>query len=167
MLAVARSLLADSGPTGLTYTELSARSSVTRQTLYRHWPAPESLLVELVLTAPDVAYPEPGTDVVDVVTEFLVSLRNGISDATTSTALLSLAAHAATDPTSANALAAITADRCAALNILLAGTSRHVDPTDFARLVGPVIFQCLLARTTPTDAFLHDIATEWTRAGAV
>jgi AcrR family transcriptional regulator len=39
VLAVARELLPEVGPAGLTYSLLAERAGVTRQTLYRHWPA--------------------------------------------------------------------------------------------------------------------------------
>ena len=39
ILAAARELLAETGPAGLTYSLLADRAGVTRQTLYRHWPA--------------------------------------------------------------------------------------------------------------------------------
>ncbi|WP_229899233.1 TetR/AcrR family transcriptional regulator, partial [Streptomyces capoamus] len=45
VLVVARELLADVGPTALTYSLLAERGKVTRQTLYRHWPTREALLV--------------------------------------------------------------------------------------------------------------------------
>ena len=62
MLAAARELLAETGPAGLTYSVLAERAGVTRQTLYRHWPAKSGLLVDLILEGSDGGYPEPGAD---------------------------------------------------------------------------------------------------------
>ena len=49
VLAAARELLAETGPAGLSYSVLAERAGVTRQTLYRHWPARSGLLVALIL----------------------------------------------------------------------------------------------------------------------
>jgi AcrR family transcriptional regulator len=161
VLSVARKMLAEVGPAELTYTALCATSGVTRQTLYRHWPTREALLAEIVLTAADVAYPRPGSDAGAVVTEYLHSLRSGMNDPSTAAALTSLAAHASTDPASDNALRTIVADRLAALNALLTGAGREVDPSQFAQLAGPVIFQRLIARVEPTDSFIQTLVANW------
>ncbi len=164
VLAVAREMLAEVGPAELTYTALCAESGVTRQTLYRHWPTREALLAEIVLTSADVPYPHPGTDPGTVVTEYLQSLRAGMNDPATAAALTSLAAHASTDPVSDAALRAIVADRRAALNTLLIDTGRKIDASQFARLAGPVIFQCLIARVEPADRFIEALVTDWQQA---
>lgn len=164
VLAVARDTLAEVGPAELTYTALCARSGVTRQTLYRHWPTREALLAEIVLTAADVAYPHPGTDPGTVVTEYLQSLRAGMSDPSTAAALTSLAAYASTDPASDAALGAIVADRRAALNALLSDAGRQIDASEFAKLAGPVIFQCLIARVEPIDSFIQALVADWLQA---
>jgi|CZKT01.1.fsa_nt_gi AcrR family transcriptional regulator len=161
VLQTARRLLPELGPIAMTFTALSGASGVTRQTLYRHWPSREALLAELVLTGPDVAYPEPGTDPRRIATEFLHSLSAGMSDAPTASALMSLAAHAPRDPASAAALAAISAGRCDALNALLRPSGRHVGQAEFACLCGPVIYQRLIARADITDGMIYDIVSRW------
>src|SRR5271170_2991042 len=72
ILAAARDLLSQTGPAGLTYSALAERAGVTRQTLYRHWPARPALLVALILEGVDDAYPEPGADPGVVATAWLV-----------------------------------------------------------------------------------------------
>jgi AcrR family transcriptional regulator len=62
ILAAARELLSEVGPAGLTYSLLAERAGVTRQTLYRHWPARPALLLGLILEGADGGYPEPGAD---------------------------------------------------------------------------------------------------------
>lgn len=146
---------------GLTYTLLADRAEVTRQTLYRHWPTIEALLVDLVLVGPDVGYPEPDPDPFKVAVGFLTSLRAGMDDPTTSAALIALAAQADTHLACAAALRSISTDRRAALNILLSGTSRRVSEDDFARLVGPVFAQRFITHVPVTDALIHDTVTAW------
>ena len=161
MLDSARQLLPEVGPTGVTYTLLSDRTGVTRQTLYRHWPTIESLFVDLVLAGPDNHYPSPDTDADTVVTEFLTSLRAGMNDPPTAAALMALAAQADRHAPSRAALASIATDRCAALNILLTNTGRTVEPDEFARLVGPVMFQRFLAQPPVSDRLIEATVTAW------
>ncbi len=109
-----------------------------------------------------MAYPHPGTDPGTVVTQYLHSLRSGMSDPSTAAALTSLAAHASTNPASDTALVDIVVDRRAALNALLIDTGREVDASEFARLAGPVIFQCLPC-VEPTDSFIQALVADWLR----
>src|ERR1019366_5459945 len=76
ILAVARELLPEVGSAGLTYSLLADRAGVTRQTLYRHWPARAALLVDLILAGPEVGFPEPGSDPRAVATAWLTSLAD-------------------------------------------------------------------------------------------
>ena len=47
---------------------------------------------------------------------------------------------------------------------LLIDTWREVDASEFARLAGPVIFQCLIARLEPTDSFIQALVADWLQA---
>lgn len=161
VLQVARELLHEVGPIRLTYSVLSDRSGVTRQTLYRHWPTQSALLADLVLNGPAVGYPSAHTDPAVVATEFLKSLRAGMTDTTTAGALTALAAHADHDALSAAALGTIVADRCEALNILLSSSARAVSAHEFARLVGPVLFTRFFARQPITDEFIDQTVMAW------
>src|SRR6202046_5852491 len=78
ILAVARDLLPEVGPTGLSYSLLAERAGVTRQTLYRHWPTRAALLVDLILTGPEADYPQPGSDPRQVLTAWLARPRGGV-----------------------------------------------------------------------------------------
>jgi AcrR family transcriptional regulator len=165
VLTAARDLLSERGPLDLTYTAISDRSGVTRQTLYRHWPTREALLADLVLTSPDVAYPTGSGDARTILTEFLTSLRAGMSDPPTAAALMTLAAQADRDDGSDGALVAIVADRRQALNALLGHTGHHIEHDDFARLCGPVIYQQLIARRTATDDLIAHTVGAWLKTG--
>src|SRR6201996_1690263 len=79
ILAAARALLAEVGPAGLTYSLLAERAGVTRQTLYRHWPARPALPLSLILEGADGGYPEPGSDPAAVAAAWLASLRDGLA----------------------------------------------------------------------------------------
>lgn len=164
VLTVAREILLDDGPAALTYTTLTRRSGITRATLYKHWPTRQALLAAVVLTGPDVPYPAPGPDPRTVISAFLLSLRDGLSDPPTASSLLTVAAQAPHDPASATALTTILDDRRAALNTLLVDTHIHVTAEDYVLLTGPVIAHLLLARKRVTQRLVHRIVDAWLTA---
>ena len=161
VLQAARELLLEIGPAELTYTAVATRSNVTRQTVYRHWPTRETLLTDIVLTGPDVAYPSPGANAGTVIIEFLHSLRAGMNDEPTGAALMALAGQAHHDPISAAALTAITDDRRNALNVLLAPSGQRISESEFAQLCGPVMFQRFIAHRHVTDKLINSTVDAW------
>jgi AcrR family transcriptional regulator len=161
MLAAARELLAEAGPAGLTYSLLAERAGVTRQTLYRHWPARSGLLADLILTGSGGGYPEPGTDPAVVAAAWLASLRDGMRDQARRTAVLAVTAQADADPESAQALARLTADRLAALNDLLKPSGIRVAPQEYALLSGPVLSRIFFERGEVSDDFIASVVAQW------
>ncbi|MFF7738952.1 TetR family transcriptional regulator [Streptomyces sp. NPDC007984] len=157
VLQHARELLAAEGPDAVTYSELSARSQVTRQTLYRHWPTRERLFLDIVLEGPALPYPDGTGSPEQIITEFLLSFRAGMQVQATASALLMLVAQADYDPPSHEALSQIVANRLEALNTLLRPTGVLVTPEQFAQLCGPVLYQRFFARTDPSDDFIRDL----------
>ncbi|MBW8799028.1 MAG: TetR/AcrR family transcriptional regulator [Streptomyces sp.] len=162
ILTIARELLPQVGPTGLTYALLAERADVTRQTLYRHWPNRATLLCDLILEGPDLGpYPQPGSDVRAVATAWVRSLRDGNSDAAIRAAVLAVTAQADHDPDSAQALARIIEDRHADLNRLLEPSGVHVDDDEFTLLYGPVLARLFLDRGQVTDTFVDAVVAQW------
>ena len=162
MLAIARELLPQVGPAGLTYALLAERAGVTRQTLYRHWPARAALLVDLILEGPDLGtYPEPGSDVRAVATAWLKSLRAGVSVPAVRTAVLAVTAQADHDPDCAQALVRIGEDRHADFNTLLAPSGVRISDDEFTLLYGPVLARLFLDRGQVTDAFIDAVVAQW------
>jgi AcrR family transcriptional regulator len=172
VLAVARELLPEVGPSGLTYAALAERADVTRQTLYRHWPTRAALLFDLILEGPDIGtYPKPGSDVRAVATAWLKSLRAGVSVAGLRAAVLAVGAQADHDHDSAQALVRIGADRHASLNKLLEPSGVWISEDEFTLLYGPVLARLFLDRGKVTDAFIDAVVAQWhnglQRAGAL
>ena len=161
ILAAARDLLAEAGPAGLTYSLLAERAGVTRQTLYRHWPARSALLTDLILVGAAGGYPEPGEDPAAVATAWLTSLRDALRDPARRTAVLAVTAQADADPDSAQALVRLTADRLAALNDLLKQSGTQVAPEEYALLYGPVLARMFFERAEATDAFIASVVAQW------
>jgi AcrR family transcriptional regulator len=160
MLAAARELLAEAGPAGLTYSVLAERAGVTRQTLYRHWPARSGLLVDMILVGND-SYPEPGSDPAAVAAAWLASLREGVSDQARRAAVLAVTAQADTDPDSARALSDLNADRLAALNELLRPSGVQVTQDEYPLLYGPVLARIFFERAEVTDDFIAGVVSRW------
>jgi AcrR family transcriptional regulator len=168
ILTVARELLPEVGPVGLTYSLLADRAEVTRQTLYRHWPTRAALLVDLVLTGPEsvpgAGYPEPGANPGQAARQWLTSLRAGMNDRATRTAVLAVTAQADSDPDSAEAVQRISADRLAAFNLLLAPSGRQSTAEEYALLVGPVFARLFYDRADVTDQFIDMVVSQWLAA---
>jgi AcrR family transcriptional regulator len=160
MLAAARELLAETGPAGLTYSVLAERAGVTRQTLYRHWPARSALLVDMILVGND-GYPEPGADPAVVAAAWLASLREGLSDQARRAAVLAVTAQADTDTDSAQALAYLNADRLAALNELLGPSGVQVTQDEYPLLYGPVFVRVVFEKAEATDEFIALVVSHW------
>jgi AcrR family transcriptional regulator len=161
ILAAARELLAESGPAGLTYSVLAERAGVTRQTLYRHWPARAGLLVDLILDGPAAGYPQAGTDPAAVAAGWLASLRDAMRDQARRAAVLAVTAQADTDPDSAQALAQLTQDRLTALNDLLRPAGIQLALSEYALLTGPVLSRIFFERGEVSDEFLDDVVAAW------
>jgi AcrR family transcriptional regulator len=164
VLAAARELLAEVGPAGLTYSLLAERAGVTRQTLYRHWPARAALLLGLILEGADGGYPEPGTDPGAVAAAWLTSLRDGLLDQARRIAVLGVAAQADSDPDSAQALAQLTEYGNAALNELLEPSATTISGDEYALLTGPVLARIFFERRPVSDEFIAAVVAQW-RAG--
>jgi AcrR family transcriptional regulator len=164
VLQQARELIAADGIGALNYTALATRAQVTRPTLYRHWPTPTELLIDLVLQGGPTHYPDPGTDAPAVVRTFLRSLRDAMRDPALASAFSALISAAEHDPTAGTALHAVAEDRRAALNTVLAPSAVHIHPPELAQLSGAVLFQRFIARTDVTDTFIDEVTDRWWHA---
>ena len=161
ILAAARELLSEVGPAGLTYSLLAERAGVTRQTLYRHWPARPALLLGLILEGADDRFPEPGADPGAVAAAWLASLRDGLRDRARRIAVLGVAAQADSDPDSAQALAQLTEYGNVALNELLQPSGTTISGDEYALLSGPVLARIFFERQEVTDQFIADVVARW------
>jgi AcrR family transcriptional regulator len=159
----ARKLLASEGPNAVTYSELAARARVTRQTLYRHWPTRETLIVDLVLEQSMAGMPDGTGTPEQIVSEFLRRMRDDLGDPDYSAPLVAVIAQAHHEPASRCALGQVVAGVRDALNALLEPAGRCVTPEDYSRLSGPVIFGRVIARETITDEFIDELVTEWSQ----
>src|SRR5450432_4411824 len=158
VLAHARNLLSDGGPSAVTYMELAARARVTRQTLYRHWPNREALFIDL---ARERAALELSTNISDppehVIGEFLRAMRDGMDDASNTTPLAALIGKVDHDPTCRNALIGVVRECRDLLNHLLEPSGVILDADQYARVCGPVLFQRFFAREPIRDQLIEQL----------
>ena len=161
VLDAARELVAQEGINALTYTTLAERAKVTRPTLYRHWPTPTALLVDLILDGPPTDYPAPSTDAPAAVRAFLRSLRDGMRNPALAGAFTALIGAAEYDLDARQALRRVTEDRLAALNTILGPSRVQVDGSEFAQLAGAVLFHQFIACGSVSDTFIDEITGRW------
>ena len=162
VLTQARALLTEHGPPALTYTALAARARVTRQTLYRHWPTLEDLLVDLILDRALTTMPTASGSPAEVVGAFLRTLRDNLDDPTNAGPMTALIAGADHAPASRAALTAVATNIRTALNAVLQPTGVGVDPDQYARLCGPLFFSRLFTPDRPTDDLITHLVATWT-----
>ncbi|GAA1914196.1 TetR/AcrR family transcriptional regulator [Streptantibioticus ferralitis] len=157
VLAAARRILLERGADAVTFSAVAREAHVTRNTLYRHWATPEQLLVDLTLRyyledqqEHGGAGPhEPATSVGD----FLHAVRDNLRAPGTIEALTALAAQAERSPGSEQALRQVAELRQKALST----ATGPLSDAAFARIVGPLFYQALIARRPVDDAFLAEL----------
>ena len=155
VLACAQELLAEAGAESVTFTTVANAARVSRNTLYRHWATREDLLVDVALrhyqaekTARSTGEPPAGT-----LEDFLRSMRDNLTSPGTAAMLTNLMARAEHDPVSERVLRQVAELR----HQTLATMAGPVSDARFARIVGPIFFQALIARRPVDDAFLAEI----------
>lgn len=153
VLACAQELLMEGGVQAVTYSAVARRARVSRNTLYRHWPTLEQLLVDVALRhyrPTGARQPAPaGADL----TGFLHAMRDNLRAPGTAAVLTALIAHAVHDATSEEVL-----QRIAELRRQDLGTvTGPLTDAAFARIVGPLFFQALVARRPLDDGFLDEL----------
>src|SRR6478672_11373927 len=63
ILTAARTLLLRDGPAGVTHQRVAAQAGVGRATVYRHWPRPEQLLLDVMAGVDLPFFREPAAPV--------------------------------------------------------------------------------------------------------
>lgn len=156
-----RELLAEQGAAAVTYSALSSRARVTRQTLYRHWPTREALFVDLVSERAMLAMPEPAERPEQVVGEFLRRLRDGMDEPANAAVLTVLVAQADRDAASNAALGQAVSAVRSAFAAVVAASGGRLDEHDYARLCGPVIWQRFFARRPVSNDLIDSLVSQW------
>ena len=148
VLAAAERLMTSDAAGPLTYSSLARESTVSRRTIYIHWPDLDAVVAEVL--ARQLARRFENLDdlsVIDRLTQFLESVRAGMSDPLESTALLTVVLDASRSHEAEERLREITAGR---LTLFRAHVG-SISPENFAMLVGPIVTTALVLRQPVTD----------------
>jgi AcrR family transcriptional regulator len=143
------------GADAVTYSEVGRVARVSRNTLYRHWPTREQLLVDLTLSYYTTQQgTASATAEVDSVSGFLKAVRENLDEPGSIPALGLLVSRADRDPDIAQALRHVAQLR----QETLSKVTGPLTDAAFALIVGPLLFQALIARRPVTDEFLDELA---------
>ncbi|MCA1218654.1 TetR/AcrR family transcriptional regulator [Streptomyces sp. 8L] len=167
VLDCARELLIESGAEHVTFSGVARRARVSRNTLYRHWPTREQLLVDVILrhyrreglTEEGLIEDGPTEDGRSEVAapvslgHFLYSLRDSLESPGARSTLTALIAQAEHDAVSEGVLRRVADLRQRGLGTLAGPLSDAA----FARIVGPLFFQAVIARRPLDDTFMAEI----------
>lgn len=125
---------------------------MSRNTLYRHWPTREKLLAALTLSY--YADQESDGSAVSSVADFLKSVRDNLDEPGSMKSLTLLISRADHDPDIAQALRDVAQLR----QETLSRVTGPLTDAEFALIIGPLLFQAVIARRPVTDEFLADLA---------
>lgn len=155
VLACAREILLTHGADAITYSTVGRAARVSRNTLYRHWPTRERLLADLTLSYyADQEADESGATGAGSVADFLMSVRENLEKPGSIKTLSLLISRADHDPAIAQALRHVAQRRQEALSEV----TGPLTDAEFALIIGPLLFQAVIARRPVTDAFLNELA---------
>lgn len=157
VLEQARRLLLEEGPVGLTFSALSHRAQVARQTLYRYWDSPEDLVADLIRRRTSLTAPVTGT-AVDVLRGYLTALRDSLQDPAVTASWGMLMASRAHVPAAGAALQVTLDSQLAALNERLSGLRAPMTGDEYAVLVGPIVQQHFIAGQPAGDELIAGLA---------
>jgi AcrR family transcriptional regulator len=152
VLARAREILLADGADAVTYSEVGRVARVSRNTLYRHWPTREKLLADLTLSY--YADQQGEAPAAASVAGFLESVRENLDEPGSAKALSLLISRADHDPAIAQALRHVAQLRQEALSKV----TGPLTDAEFALIIGPLLFQAVIARRPVTDEFLDELA---------
>jgi AcrR family transcriptional regulator len=152
VLACAREILLARGADAVTYSEVGRVARVSRNTLYRHWPTREKLLADLTLSYYAGQDGEPSA--AESVADFLESVRENLDEPGSVKTLSLLISRADHDPAIAQALRHVAQLR----QETLSKVTGPLTDAEFALIIGPLLFQAVIARRPVTDEFLDELA---------
>jgi AcrR family transcriptional regulator len=155
----ARALMDQGGADAVTFSAMSARTGLSRQTLYNHWPTRERLLAALILDDAGTSYPKPTKDLQRSVAGWLRSLRDSLTPPSpTADAMATIIVHARNDEGSREAIHQVIEDRRKALDQHIAELRKPLTDTEWAQLIGPLFYRLFFSFEPVDSAFLNKLA---------
>lgn len=167
VLSAVRELLVADGPMAVTHSAVARSAGVGRQTVYNHWPSREALVVDATLEGYEGGYPEAVVSLADAIRQWLSSLGGAMADPERIAALANLISFAFHDENSRRSLRDLGRDRLDAFNELVAPLGAACSGEDYARIVGPVFYQLLVARAPVTQSLIEATIASIESAGGL
>ncbi|GAA0965101.1 TetR/AcrR family transcriptional regulator [Acrocarpospora macrocephala] len=177
ILAAARELLREEGPSAVTHQRVAARAEVGRATVYRHWPRPEQLLTDAMADVPMPFFLDPATPVRPWLERQLRMLADQLAlpDVLAVTTALVQGARSEPQITTRRDRLATTIGQQLRAALTMAEQAGELqtacDPRDApALLIGPLLYRSLLEPGPVSDdlidRLLHAAGT-WTAGSAI
>jgi AcrR family transcriptional regulator len=164
ILAAARTLLATEGPPAVTHQRVAAQAGVGRATVYRHWPVPEELLLDAMVSVDLPFFREPTTPVRPWLHRELRKLANEQAMAGVIAVAWVLMRGAAQDPEVARRRDIIVASGTERLGVALALAvdSGELDTTlefydAFAVVLGPLLYRTMFQAGIVSDELIDQL----------
>lgn len=164
IIGAARDLLRSHGPRAVTHQRVAQQAGVGRATVYRHWPRPDQLLLDVMAEAGLPFFREPRTPVRAWFRGQVRDLADELAMPEVAAVALTLMQEAVWDEQVADRrdrfVGTLTHRIGAALTLAVeAGELDPApDPDDVAAmLVGPVLYRTALQGRAVDDAFLDDL----------
>lgn len=161
MLAAARELLVGEGPGAITHQRVAQQAGVGRATVYRHWPRPEQLLLEVMGGADLPLFKDPETPVRLWLHRQLRQMADELAVPAVAAIALTLHQSAFWDPQIAHqrdeSVKTITERISAAVRSAAASGEVETDvgPAELsAMLVGPIVYRTTMQTGTVSDGFI-------------
>jgi AcrR family transcriptional regulator len=152
VLACAREIMLARGADAVTFSEVGRAARVSRNTLYRHWPTREKLLADLTMSY--YAGQESEASAAESVADFLKLVRENLDEPGSAKTLSLLISRADHDPAIAQVLRQVAQLRQETLSKI----TGPLTDAEFALIIGPLLFQAVIARRPVTDEFLDELA---------
>src|SRR5436190_3072796 len=164
ILTAARMLLVRDGPAGVTHQRVAAEAGVGRATVYRHWPRPEQLLLDVMAGVDLPFFREPTVPVRPWLAKQLHRLADELALPNVSAVAAALMQGATWDAQLAHRrdqlVATITHRLQTALALAAAHGELHTPPDAHdasALLVGPIVYRTVLQRGTVPPELIERI----------
>lgn len=158
VLQVVREILDRDGPMAVTYSAVATASGVGRQTLYNHWATPEEMVIDAAREHGGESAPINAGSIGEATDRWLHQIAGALANRHRHAELSSLIALAPHSPTSESALREMIGSQCATFNHALAPLGTSCPAETYARMVGPLYFQVLLAREPVSEELIDTIS---------
>lgn len=158
VLTLTRGLLAEGGPTKVSFSHVSRIARVGRQTLYNHFKTPERLIAEAILEGFEGEPSETPTSIRSAIVSRLRGIRGANEEPGSGVAMTSLTTLAYHDESSYEALRQISMQRYESFNTSMEAFGVDIGQDDYARMVGPIFYQLFFVRERPSDELIESIA---------